>query len=105
MDLGMFAKANRMSGDALKIFLARYQARPLTHHHSLFEDFRLELGIRAQKSPWECFWWRTRKILRASPDILFAFVEIPRSISISQSKQGGHTMSHSFFMPANVSLG
>ena len=50
-------------------------------------------------------WWRARKLLRTSPDIPFAFAHIPRSISISQSKRGGHTMSHSFFMPANVSLG
>ena len=47
---------------------------------------------------------RSRKFFVRSPDILFAFFDIPRSIAISQSKRGGHTMRGSHFMIGNVSL-
>ena len=47
---------------------------------------------------------RSRKVFVRSLDILFAFVDIPRTISIFQSKRGGHMMLGSSFMIENMSL-
>ena len=47
---------------------------------------------------------RSRKFFVSFPDTPFAFFDIPRTISITQSKREGQTMCHSFFMIENVAL-
>ena len=54
MDLGMSPNIITMSGSAPKNFLGRPKPKPLIHQHSLFDDFRLKMGIKAKKWPLDC---------------------------------------------------
>ena len=54
MVLGMSTKANMISGNLTKNFLACFKAQPLIHSHPLFVVFSLKLSIKPQKWPQAC---------------------------------------------------
>ena len=51
MNLRMSANTIRTSDDAPKNFLGRLKPNPAFLKHSLFDDFRLKMGIKAEKWP------------------------------------------------------